>query len=270
MFRKLLILSVILVMIFAFSTPAKAISYGQFDGNGHPNVGSIVAVKGNELYQICSGTLISPTVYLTAAHCTVLLDGIVADGYAVYVTFDQTISLNGTFYSGKWITNPNYNNYKGQGGNDDPGDVAVILLDKAPAGITPAALPTAGLLDQLKKNHQLKGGVFTAVGYGDVRDTNHTGWQALQDNLDRNRADQTFQSLTDSWLTNSMNLATGNGGTCYGDSGGPHFIHQNGVETNIVVSITVEGDYQCKSTDKTYRMDTDSARSFLGNYVTLP
>ena len=67
-----------------------------------------------------------------------------------------------------------------------------------------------------------------------------------------------------------MTQATGNGGTCYGDSGGPHFIHLNGEETNIVVSITVGGDAPCKASDKTYRMDTQSARDFLGEYVALP
>jgi secreted trypsin-like serine protease len=90
------------------------------------------------------------------------------------------------------------------------------------------------------------------------------------DNGDRNRADQEFLSLTKAWLTNSMNLATGNGGTCYGDSGGPHFIHLDGVETNIVVSVTVTGDANCKATDKTYRVDTEAARSFLSDYVSLP
>ncbi len=67
-----------------------------------------------------------------------------------------------------------------------------------------------------------------------------------------------------------MNLSTGNGGTCYGDSGGPHFIHLNGVETNIVAAITVTGDTQCKATDKDYRTDTEAARRFLAEYVTLP
>ena len=90
------------------------------------------------------------------------------------------------------------------------------------------------------------------------------------DNLDRNRADQEFLSLTKAWLTNSMNTATGNGGTCYGDSGGPHYIHMNNTETNIVVSVTVTGDANCKATDKTYRVDTVAARNFLDDFVTLP
>jgi len=44
----------------------------------------------------------------------------------------------------------------------------------------------------------------------------------------------------------------------------------NGVETDIVVLITVTGDAVCKATDRTYRMDTKSARSFLSDFVDLP
>ena len=51
-----------------------------------------------------------------------------------------------------------------------------------------------------------------------------------------------------------MNEATGDGGTCYGDSDGPHFLG------SVVVSVTVTGDVWCKATDKTYRVDTKPAR----------
>ncbi len=145
----------------------------------------------------------------------------------------------------------------------------MIVLDDAP-GITPAELPTAGLLDELMSDHILKETRFTAVGYGTVRETNRTGFQGILDNLDRNRVEQGFHSLTKAWLTMPMTISNGNGGTCYGDSGGPHFIHLNGVETDVVASITVTGDSPCKATDKTYRMDTGAARNFLGNFVTLP
>ena len=46
-------------------------------------------------------------------------------------------------------------------------------------------------------------------------------------------------------------IPNGNGGTCYGDSGGPYFIHLDGQDTDIVASITVTGDAPCKVTDKT-------------------
>src|SRR3954453_17372700 len=51
--------------------PASAITNGSPDGNGHPNVGALVAdsVYSDGTSTYCSGTLISPTVFLTAAHC---------------------------------------------------------------------------------------------------------------------------------------------------------------------------------------------------------
>ena len=65
-----------------------------------------------------------------------------------------------------------------------------------------------------------------------------------------------------SWVTLSMNPSTGNGGTCYGDSGGPHF-NADGE----VVSVTVTGDRWCRSTDKTYRIDTTDAQDFLAPFL---
>ena len=69
---------------------------------------------------------------------------------------------------------------------------------------------------------------------------------------------------------NTMNPATGNAGTCYGESGGPHVLGTGASETNVVVAVTVTGDRWCRSTDKDYRLDTTSARHFLGQFVPLP
>lgn len=267
--RSLIAIIIVVGLLSVFASPASAIVYGEPDGNDHPFVGSMVlSVPGEGLFQWCSGTLISATVFLTASHCTIGVDEFLAanPGFEMLVTFDPTISEGGTFFTGTLHTNPNF---PGQRGSSDTGDVAVIVLDESP-GITPASLPTAGLLDQLKADHILNSTRFTAVGYGTIRLTNRTGFQGILENVDRNRAEQGFNSLTKAWLTLPMNISTGNGGTCYGDSGGPHFIHLDGEETTIVASITVTGDAPCKASDKTYRMDTESARSFLSNFVDLP
>ena len=266
-----------LQLVMVLSGPVSAITFGEFDGTDHPNVGSMVVNVPElelELLQWCSGTLISPTVFLTASHCTDFLEQIAPQfpEMEVLVTFDPTITADGTFYTGTMHTNPKYNAFQGPKGMSDPGDIAVIVLDSAPAGITPASLPTAGLLDQLSKSKVLKHTMFTAVGYGTVRNTMTGSFQTIEENLDRNRVDQSFFSLTKSWITLSMVNTPGHesGGTCYGDSGGPHFIHLNGEETDIVTSITVTGDAPCKATDKTYRTDTPSARTFLADFVDLP
>lgn len=270
--RRLITVTAIVCLLFVLALPALAITYGEPDGNDHPFVGSMVLrIPDAGVFQWCSGTLIAENVFLTASHCTDPIDAVLASipGAELLVTFDPTISESGTFFTGTWYTNPNYNGFRGPGGSSDPGDVAVIVLDQAP-GITPASLPTAGLLDELKASHVLKDTRFTAVGYGTIREVNTTGFMGILDNLDRNRVEQGFLSLTKAWLTLPMTLTTGDGGTCYGDSGGPHFIHLDGVETTIVASITVTGDAPCVATDKTYRMDTESARSFLSGFVDLP
>lgn len=270
--RFIAVAFIAIALLIVSVVPVLAITFGEPDGNDHPYVGSIVVDHPERgLLQYCSGTLIAENVFLTASHCTIGLDGILdrIEGSEILVTFDPTISEGGTFYTGQWHTNPNYNDFQGKGGASDPGDVAVIVLDQVP-GITPASLPWAGMLDQLKDDHILKETRFTAVGYGTIRDSNKTGFQGILDNVDRNKSEQGYHSLTRAWLSLPMTPSNGNGGTCYGDSGGPHFIHLNGEETDIVASITVTGDAPCKATDKTYRMDTESARSFLGNFVELP
>jgi secreted trypsin-like serine protease len=129
-------------------------------------------------------------------------------------------------------------------------------------------LPTLGLLDQLKAQHELRYRTFTAVGYGTRRNTQQGGYQGILSNTKRRFVEQSFEALQNQWIQLSMNPATGDGGTCYGDSGGPHFL--GGVDSSLEVALTVTGDAVCKATDLDYRLDTPAARSFLKDYVKLP
>jgi hypothetical protein len=70
----------------------------------------------------------------------------------------------------------------------------------------------------------------------------------------------TLNSVTPGYLRISQNPATGNGSTCYGDSGGLNFLGADPSEVNIVASTTITGDTYCKSTNVTYCLDTRSAR----------
>jgi secreted trypsin-like serine protease len=260
--RLLLAALVVPALIGLLANPAFGIVYGEPDDGAHPYVGSIVRDADNNgtLDQRCSGSLISSTVFLTAAHCVAG-----PDPENRLVTFDDQITDDPTTHAGTAIVHPEF----GSGGQADAHDIAVIVFDRAVRGITPASLPTVGLLDDLKASGDLSTLRFTAVGYGTVRETRKGGFEGILDNTERRQATQTANSLTQAWLTLSMNQATGDGGTCHGDSGGPHLLG-TGTDADTIVSITVIGDAVCKATDKTYRVDTAVAREFLSQFVTLP
>ena len=97
-----------------------------------------------------------------------------------------------------------------------------------------------------------------------MRDDKTGGPHAFSFDGIRRYALQSFLSVNKPWLNLSMQPSTGDGGTCFGDSGGPHFL--GGVESNLIVSRTVTGDAMCRATDKTYRLDTASAREFLSRF----
>jgi len=146
----------------------------------------------------------------------------------------------------------------------DPQDVAVVVLDSAVKGITPARLPKAGSLSNLSVGTR-----FTAVGYGAQSVTIDQGPTFHYADI-RYVATGGLNALNPSWLRLSMNPARGDGGTCYGDSGGSNFLGAGTGETNIVAGTTITGDFMCRATNVDYRMDTASARAFPGQYVTLP
>jgi V8-like Glu-specific endopeptidase len=234
-----------------FTAPAAAITNGTPTGNKYPNVGGLVSPTqypdGTWLY--CSGTLISPTVFLTAAHCA-------EDGERVGVTFDPDYEAGDKVYYGTFEADPAY-----PGPSSDSHDIAVVVFDKPIRGITPAKLPTADSLSNLSGSQK-----FTSVGYGAYEVTKGPGGrQYLYDDV-RQVATGTLNAINPTWLRISMNPSTGNGGTCYGDSGGPNFLGT----TNIVAAITITGDAVCRSTNVVYRLDTPSAREFLSQYVALP
>lgn len=233
------------------ATTAAAITNGTADGNRHPNVGGLVSPTqySDGTWVYCSGTLISPTVFVTAAHCG-------EDGERVAVTFDPDYVDGDKLYYGTFYSDPAY-----PGNSSDSHDIAVVVFAKEIRDITPALLPEADSLSGLSGSQ-----TFTSVGYGAYEVTNSPGGHQYLYNDVRMVAIGTLNAINKTWLRISMNPATGNGGTCYGDSGGPNFLGG----TNIIAAITITGDAVCRSTNVVYRLDTESARAFLSQYVTLP
>ena len=231
-----------------------AITYGFVDSNNQfRNTGAFIVRSTNgENFPICSGTLITPNVFLTAAHCTLFYTQELApEGDVAYVSLDQSIPF-GSLTSNKTqllrvahvVTNPNYNQSQ-----SDSGDIGVLILERNVSGVTPATLPACGLLDQLVAQNGLKTATFTNAGYGLQNRVVGGGIPFFQDlnPIPRMFSFSSFNSL--------------NGGTCFGDSGGPNFLTVNGKQ--LIVAITITGDSVCRSTNVDYRLDTASAQGFL-------
>ncbi len=252
-----------------FSPKTAAITYGFVDSkNAFANTGAFIAKSPTtgEIFPICSGTMITPNVFLTASHCTLFFEQDLApEGFVAYVSLDGSIPF-GPLTSNKTqllpvahvVTNPNFNPAQ-----SDSGDIGVLILQKDVRGVTPATLPTCGLLDQLVAQNGLKSAIFTPVGYGVQNRVVGGGVPFFQDlnPIPRMFAFSSFNSLNGGYLRLSQNQSTGNSGTCFGDSGGPNFLTVNGQQ--ILVAITITGDSVCRSTNVDYRLDIPSAQGFL-------
>lgn len=232
---------------------------------GHTNVGSFVvevpgADGGTDYLQLCTGTVVSPRVVLTASHC-MDRNGYPDEWGEVWFTLAQRIGDGDSWtlfddlplLTGDPVPHPDYTgraNYRN--------DVGAFVLD-APVSGPFAELAPVGYLTQ----KSLRGTPFTTVGYGIERDGNRTSTQAFRPPKERMLATQPLVNVHRDYVLFSMNLARGFGGTCYGDSGGPHFS-----TAGKVVAVTTTGDIPCKSSDQATRTDTAYAHEFIAGLVT--
>jgi Trypsin len=273
-----LLLAALVLVVSSSSVRVQAITNGFPDTtNTFSNVGTVVAVgTDGQAFQICSGTLISPTVFLGVAHCALYFSDFLApEGFKLYMSFRNPVPIaeltdvNTLIPVPQFIPNPKYVQANATHPfsphhNSDPGDLAVIILPlSVTQGITPAALPTLGLLDELAAKNALRGVLFTDVGYG-----SEDRFGNRPNPMPRMFAFSAFRALEPGFLQLSINPNLNNGGACFGDSGGPDFLPVTGKLILMAVS-SVGGDHVCRATSGNYRLDTATARDFLKNFVTL-
>lgn len=269
-----------LVAALALPGSAQAIVRGTVDRASHPNVGAVTVNGGGSQVLACSGVLVSPTVLVTAAHCTSQLQQL---GYTqAQVSFDPNIG-NGsdiscgltdcyvsptTTYTGTLQTDPQFSGSTKVSATtrNDSHDLGVVTFAQAIPGITPATLPLAGTLDNVAANGTLGSTVFTDVGYGAHAANGGNSGTGLLDGL-RRYATSGFSDLSQYDFHLDESAANAFGGACEHDSGGPAFIGTGNVVAGVVSGL--DGNF-CNSTYYDYRLDTPAARSFLSNYVTVP
>ncbi|HUH16246.1 MAG TPA: trypsin-like serine protease [Gaiellaceae bacterium] len=236
---------------------AGAITNGQSDGNRHPYVGLIGFLNPDGTNgALCTGTLVSPTIVVTAGHCTFRSP-------RAFVWFDS-VALKGPPTSfGVPVTHPDFSPTLEVPNTGDLGVVRLLIpVFMAEYG----RLPEAGLLDSLTRKQGLQDRGVTIVGYGlqSVNPPVFTGERMMGTAMIRNLVSNNVRGYG---VQTSASPGGGNSGTCFGDSGGPILSGSS----NVVVAVNSWGqNAQCVGNDFSYRTDTASARSFLGQFVPLP
>jgi hypothetical protein len=248
---------------------SSAVTFGEPDGTRHPYVGTILGQTPSGYFS-CSATLMSPTVLLTAGHCTA--EGGVANA-KTWVKFDPVISFPGRssypslgaylddpkngWVRGDAIAHPQYSDF-----SQFPAtyDVGVVLLSKPVTMSTYGALPPLNFLETIRRSAD---NVFTVVGYGMqgyIQPFNSDKYERYQGRVKLLE----LRSTSDAGMSAKFSNSPGTGGgSCYGDSGGPVFY----ATSNMVVSVVSWGRTPCIGVDYQFRVDTTIAQDFIRQYL---
>jgi hypothetical protein len=257
--KRFAILMAVLLVLLAV-TPALAITNGQPDDYEHPYVGMMLFPIGGGYYSICSGTLISPTIYLTAAHC--VYDAW-AGGIQIMISFEEEWSGFSHTVTGMGYPHPDYPGYLTLPATYD---VGIVVLDEPLYMDEYGTVAGVNFLDEFTKAIGTKDPFFTSVGFGVNNDLpQHYAWY-----LARYKGDQRLTNLKNALirgynvqLSNNPGLGNGSGGTCSGDSGGPIFYG----DTNMVVAVNSFGIApHCVGTDYAFRVDIQEAQDFIYSF----
>jgi hypothetical protein len=212
----------------------------------------------------CSGTLISPTVVMTAAHCVYeeskqgnLLGIAKPSDVSVHVGSSNVLDPALGTAAGVVAVLPQPH-YRWDGGRHFH-DVALLALDR-PMPEAPATLaeqvPTAGE-------------PLLIAGYGQISTTDRTGpsvlREALIDAADPASCKLVSEHFDPSWLfcgAASTDPAQPGGTACYGDSGGPAFAPENTAANVVVEGVMSYVSRDCEFS-RTYLVLVSSERGFI-------
>ena len=260
-------------LIAGGTTELNGITFGEPDGTAHPHVGTLIFQRADGFYS-CTGTLLSPTVMVTAGHCT---EGSGEVNLNTWVSFDPVISFANIgqypspvdFFNAEWISaeaipHPDYEDF-----NAFPNtyDVGVVILSQPVQLSTYGELPPLGFLDTLATGRGRQARQFTVVGYGVqgiLRPFAGNDYARYRGTVSLVEVKSTFTGDQQSAkFTNNPGRGNGSGGSCFGDSGGPVFYG----DTNVIAAVISWGITPCIGVDYQFRLDTPTAQDFITQYL---
>lgn len=261
-----------LILVLSLSSTTSAVTDGTLDGSGHPHVVLLLMeVNGAPAFR-CSATLLSPTVVLTAGHCTDNFPGSPYTGMRVFTESDVQAGIGTTNnypFAGpnaveavSWAAHPLY-----ETGPFYLHDVGVVIL-KDPINLaTYGTLPTVNQFDAFKTKRGLQDVSFTSVGYGLQKSFPDAASWKDQASRTRYVAHPRLIQINGGNVGNFSLLLSNNantGGTCFGDSGGANFLG----DTNIVAGVTSFGkNGNCAGTGGVFRTDRQDVQDFITPYL---
>lgn len=276
-------LVVALVVVGGRSTPAGAILNGANATNAsvYGDIGSLWATSSSvrsNYYFICSGTFVTPSVFLTAAHCITQTDAVAAQFSIATPVFHLSTSPTiarcsrthpcaqppcsfttpCTGHPRSWVAVTrvyvNHAFHLGSSTSSYAHDQAALTVAAGASGLRGFANfprdPVADYLNTLTSRRELTSrSTFSVYGFGSgVRQVGVL------------RA----TSLTANFVNESqVDASTGRtSGACTGDSGGANVLNPLVVRP-FLVALTSTGDARCNATNVSTRLDTASAQKFL-------
>ena len=274
-------LALVLASVGLMAGPAAAITGNSTSDFDHEYVGLIAFYDADGAFvHRCSGTLLSPTVFLTAGHCIDISDAgdgsLIGDSARIWFEQDAGAHYDpvtehdpvtgypdtggitaSTFYGfgyaglslGKNSTIPNTR------------DVGLVILD-APVQ---TAYPDIDTYAQLAPV-----GTLDSYGTGPSALVDQSGYRVSYDR-GHDKFVESFRSRLQvtTWITSlstgpaggySVQIAAPRGGTCFGDSGGPTLLH----DTDVQVAVTSWGfSPTCTGHSYEFRVDTADVQEWM-------
>jgi V8-like Glu-specific endopeptidase len=261
-----------LILVLSVVGVAGAITDGELDGDGHPHVVLLLMETEYGFRYRCSATLLSPTVVLTAGHCTSNFGYIEEEGdYVAMRVFTESDVDNGdnnyplagpnSVEAVSWAAHPLYDTAPFY-----VHDVGVVILAEPINLDDYGVLPEADQLDVLKTKRGQQDTTFTAVGYG-LQESSPNPAHVQADRVRMVAYPHLIQINVPGYTGDFSLLLSNNhstGGTCFGDSGGPNFLN----DTNIVAGVTSFGkNGNCAGTGGVFRMDRQDVLDFVNTYL---